>query len=58
LLGSFHQHLPKSGRTADDGAVEHGRGRIDRNAGVFRSPLADGIEILEREAGRIQDAVA
>ena len=42
----------------DCGAVEELTGRVDVDAAIANTPLAGGVEVLERQAERIDDAVA
>ena len=58
--GRLMSATAKIGRAADRRAVDQLAGRVDLRAGVsvLSSPLANGVEVLEREAKRIHHAVA
>ena len=58
LIGIARQPAPQACRPVDFRPIENLSGRIDRRALVVTPPHADAIEVLQREADRIHEAVA
>ena len=59
LIGSLQQQRAKAREALDRRAAHRRADRIDRLAGfVDRAPAADGVEVLQRKARRIDHGVA
>src|SRR5712691_1293554 len=58
LTGVSKQPFPQTRRAVDFRAVVHLGGRVDGRSLLVRSPQANAVEILEREADRVHQTVA
>src|SRR5271170_4182605 len=57
-LGLGHQDFAQRNRPVNLGAIEHNTGRIDLRTLIGSSPLADGVEVLERKPDRVHQFMA
>ncbi len=58
LILVAHEHVAQAGHAVELRAVHHFAARVDRRALVERAPAAHGVEVLERDAHRLEDLVA